>query len=38
MGENGAEQANRLACAVFTRRALRGAGGRKNKKTCIKQV
>lgn len=29
MGEYGSEQANRLACAVFTRRALRGAGGRR---------
>ena len=33
MGENGSEQANHLACVVFTRRALRGAGGRKNTKT-----
>ncbi len=33
MGENGSEQANHLARAVFTRQALRGAGGRKNTKT-----
>ncbi|HCU67148.1 MAG TPA: hypothetical protein DF774_15465 [Rheinheimera sp.] len=33
MGENGSKQANNLACAVFTRRAPRDAGGRKNTKT-----